>query len=127
MVFQRYIPGRPWTPDGSAVLDQPLPAMAHDSDGYAVAWSAGDPGLLLPPDLVGPSQAAVVDEGPAAPAAAVIGGGPQTTGFYAAQNARGQSASAHGLNYRGCSRPRRLRSTSFRTADGGAWCCTRCT
>ena len=99
MVFQRFIPSRPWTLDGSTVLDQPLPAMAHDSDGYAVASSAGDPSLLLPPDLVGPTQAAVVDEGPAAPAAAVIGGGPQTTGFYAAQNAQGQSASARGLNY----------------------------
>ena len=89
MVFQRFFATRPWTLDGSTVLDQPLPAMAYDSAGYAVASSASDPSLLLPPDLVGPTQAAVVDEGPAAPAAAVIGGGPHTTGFYAAQNAQG--------------------------------------
>ncbi len=120
MVFQRFIPSRPWTLDGSTVLDQPLPAMAHDSDGYAVASSAGDPSLLLPPDLVGPTQAAVVDEGPAAPAAAVIGGGPHTTGFYAAQNAQGQSASAHGLNYLWLLQAASFAQYELRTADGGA-------
>ena len=65
MVFQRFGPSRPWTLDGAAVLDQPLPAIAHDSDGYAIASATDDPSLLLPPDVVGPSQAAVVDEGPA--------------------------------------------------------------
>ena len=120
MVFQRFFPSRPWTLDGSAVLDQPLPAMAHDSDGYAVASSANDQSLVLPPDLVGPTQAAVVDEGPAAPAAAVIGGGPQTTGFYAAQTAQAQSASAHGLNYLWLLQAAAFAQYELRTADGGA-------
>ncbi len=120
MVFQRFVPSRPWTLDGSTVLDQPLPAMAQDSGGYAVASSASDPSLLLPPDLVGPTQAAVVDEGPAAPAAAVIGGGPQTTGLYAAQNAQVQSASAHGLNYLWLLQATAFAQYELQTADGGA-------
>ena len=120
MVFQRFLPSRPWTLDGSVVLDQPLPAMAHDSDGYAVASSANDPSLLLPPDLVGPTQAAVVDEGPAAPAAAVIGGGPQTTGLYAAQNAQSNSVSAQGLNYLWLLQTASFAQYELRTADGGA-------
>ena len=53
MVFQRYMPSRTWTLNGSAVLDQPLPAIERDSDGYAVAVGDADPSLLLPPDLVG--------------------------------------------------------------------------
>jgi len=63
MAFQRYLPSRTWTLNGSVVLDQPLPAIERDSDGYAVAVGDSDPSLLLPPDLVGATQAAVVDEG----------------------------------------------------------------
>jgi hypothetical protein len=120
MVFQRFIPSRTWTLDGSTVLDQPLPALAQDSDGYTVATSNTEAGLLLPPDLVGATQAAVVDEGPTAPAAEVIGGGPQTTGFYAAQNAQGKSASAHGLNYQWLLQAASYAQYQFQTADGGA-------
>ena len=120
MVFQKFNPGRQWTLDGTTVLDKPLPAMARDSDGYAVAWSSHDQGLLLPPDLVGPTQAAVVDEGPAAPAAAVIGAGPQTTGFYAAQNARSNSVSAQGLKYLWLLQAAAFARYELRTADGGA-------
>jgi hypothetical protein len=120
LAFQRFIPSRPWTLDGSAVLDQPLPAIARDSDGYAVGLSNTDPSLLLPPDLVGPTQAAVVDEGPTAPAAAVIGSGPQTTALYAAQDALGNAATAHGLNYLWLLQGASFAQYELRTADGGA-------
>ena len=120
LAFQRYIPSRLWTLDGSAVLDQPLPAIALDSDGYATAFSSTDPSLLLPPDLVGATQAAVVDEGPAAPAAAVIGSGPQTTALYAAQNAQGNAASARGLNYLWLLEGASFAQYELRTTDGGA-------
>ena len=68
MAFERSAPDEPWTLNGSAVLDQPLPAIARDSDGYAINVSTKDTSLLLPPNVVGATQAAVVDEGPTAPA-----------------------------------------------------------
>jgi hypothetical protein len=120
LAFQRYIPSRLWTLDGSAVLDQPLPAIARDSSGYATALSSTGPNLLLSPYLVGATQAAVVDEGPAAPAAAVIGSGLQTTGMYAVQNAQANAASAHGLNYLWLLEGATFAQYELRTTDGGA-------
>lgn len=119
LAFQRYVPSRPWTLDGSVVLDQPLPAIAHDGGGYATPVSTTGPSLLLPPSLVGPTQAAVVDEGPAAPAAAVLGSGRQTTALYAAQNAQGNAASARGLNYLWLLQAASFAQYELRTADGG--------
>jgi hypothetical protein len=120
LAFQRYIPSRQWTLDGSAVLDQPLPAIARDSAGYVSGVSASDSSLLLPPQLVGASQAAVVDEGPAAPAAAVVAGGLQTTGMYTAQNARGDTASAQGLNYEWLMQSASFATYQLSTTSGGA-------
>ncbi len=120
MVFQRYMPSRTWTLNGSVVLDQPLPAIQRDSDGYAVAVGDADPSLLLPPDLVGATQAAVVDEGPSAPAAAVIGSGPQTTGLYTAQDAQGNSAAAQGLNYQWLLQGASYAQYELAAAGGGA-------
>jgi hypothetical protein len=125
LAFQRYVPSRSWTLDASAVLDQPLPALAHDSAGYATpvsttGVSTTGPSLLLPPSLVGATQAAVVDEGPAAPAAAAVGSGPQTTALFAAQNAQGNAASARGLNYLWLLQTASFAQYELRTADGGA-------
>jgi hypothetical protein len=120
LAFQRYIPSRQWTLDGSAVLSQPLPAIARDSDGYVSGVSSTNSSLLLPPDLVGASQAAVVDEGPTAPAAAVIAGGLQTTGMYSAQNAQGSADSAQGLNYLWLMQAASFATYQLRTTDGGA-------
>ena len=120
LAFQRYIPSRSWTLNGSVVLDQPLPAIVHDSGGYVSAFSTAGSGLLLPPDLVGATQAAVVDEGPAAPATEVIGSGQQTTGFYAVQNAQGNAASARGLNYQWLLEGASYAQYELQTTDGGA-------
>jgi len=62
MAFDKPAPDEPWTLNGSAVLDHPLPAIARDSDGYAINVSTKDTSLLLPPTVVGATQAAVVDE-----------------------------------------------------------------
>ncbi|HJZ24795.1 MAG TPA: hypothetical protein VJ370_00835, partial [Streptosporangiaceae bacterium] len=75
MAFDRSAPDELWTLNGSAVLDHPLPAIARDSDGYAINVSTKDTSLLLPPNVVGATQAAVVDEGPTTPAAGVIASG----------------------------------------------------
>jgi hypothetical protein len=122
LVFERAKAGAWWTLDGSAALNQGqrLPTIATDPDGYAVDVSTTDPSLLLLPAVVGPTQAAVVDEGPSHPAAAVTGRGPQTTGLYAAQAARARAEAARGLQYQWL-----LEGTSFPQfelglADGGA-------
>jgi hypothetical protein len=120
LAFQKYIPSRLWTLNGSAALDQPLPAIARDSEGYVTAFGGDGSSLLLPPDLVGASQAAVVDEGPAAPAAEVIASGLLSTGFYAAQNAQGNAASAQGLSYDWLMESASFADYELQTTDGGA-------
>ena len=120
MLFEKRGPGLPWTVDGSVVLDQPLPAIAVAKDGYATALSTADSNLLLPPDVVGASQAAVVDQGPAAAAAAVVANGPLTTGWYQAQNAQARSAAALGLSYQWLLEGTNFALFSLQTADGGA-------
>jgi hypothetical protein len=120
MAFDRSAPDEPWTLNGSAVLDHPLPAIARDSDGYAINVSTKDTSLLLPPNVVGATQAAVVDEGPAAPAAAAIATGPQTTGLYTTQAAQGNSYTAQGLSYQWLLEGAAVPQFDLRTADGGA-------
>jgi hypothetical protein len=120
MVFERSAAGQPWTLNGTAALDRALPAIARDSGGYAIAVSRSDPDLLLPPDAVGPSQAGVVDEGPANPSAAVVASGPLTTGLYAAQFAQSSSDSARGWYYQWLLEGSPFLQFGLQTTDGGA-------
>ncbi len=120
MAFQRLGATQGWTLDGQAVLDQPLPAIARDRDGYAVSVANGTQSLVLPPNIVGPTQAAVVDEGPTAPAATAIASGPQTTGMYAAQVTQTQAYTAQGLNYLWLLEGASLPLFSLQTTNGGA-------
>jgi len=120
MVFVRSTQSEQFTLDGSAVLDQPLPAIARDRAGYATQVSTSDQSLLLQPDIVGPAQAAVVDQGPTAAAAAVMASGPQTTALYAAQAAQGTAAAARGLYYQWLLQGAAFAQWGLRTADGGA-------
>jgi hypothetical protein len=120
MLFSRAKKTVPWTLSGSAVLDRPLPAIVRDADGYAAAVSTTDPALLLRPDVVGATQAAVVDDGPASPATAVIGAGPHTTGLYAAQAARAKAEQARGLQYQWLLQGAPYPQVGLRLADGGA-------
>jgi hypothetical protein len=120
MLFARAKKTEPWTLSGSAVLDRPLPAIARDADGYAIAVSTTDPALLLRPDVVGATHAAVVDDGSASPAASVIGAGPHTTGLYAAQAARAAAEQARGLQYQWLLQGAPWPQVGLRLADGGA-------
>jgi hypothetical protein len=99
MLFARQKKTEDWTLSGTAVLSQPLPAVARDADGYAVPVSTKDSTLLLRPDVAGATQAAVVDDGPSSPASAVVAAGPLTTGLHAAQAARAAAERARGLQY----------------------------
>lgn len=120
MLFTRTKPDLPWTLSGTVVLARPLPAIARDRDGYAINVATTDPSLLLRPDVVGATQAAVVDDGPASPAAAVVAGGPQTTGFYAAQHAQAAAQQARGLQYQWLLQGAAFPQYELRLADGGA-------
>jgi hypothetical protein len=120
MVFVHTSKTAPWTVDGSAALDQPLPSLARDSAGYAVSVGSTDQNLLVPPDLVGPTQAAVVDQGPAAPAAAILDSGPLTTALYSAQAALGTTATKAGLFYQWLLEGASFAQWELKTADGGA-------
>jgi hypothetical protein len=99
MLFARAKATEDWTLSGTAVLSRPLPAIARDADGYGVPVSTMDSSLLLRPDVVGATQAAVVDDGPSSPAAGVIAAGPLTTGLHAAQTARAAAGQRRGLQY----------------------------
>ena len=99
MLFAREKKTEDWTLSGTAVLSRPLPAIARNADGYAVPVSSRDSSLLLRPDVVGATQAAVVDDGPSSPAASVIAAGSLTTGLHVAQAARAAAAQRRGLQY----------------------------
>lgn len=120
MLFARAKKSEPWTLSGAAVLDRPLPAVVLDADGYAAAVSTTDSALLLRPDVVGATQAAVVDDGPASPAAAVIGAGPHTTGLHAAQAARAAAERARGLQYQWLLQGTPYPQVGLRLVGGGA-------
>ena len=120
LLFTRTKTTVPWTLSGSAVLSQPLPAIARNSDGYAIDVSTTDPGLLLRPDVVGATQAAVVDDGAASPATAVVSAGPLTTGLYAAQAAQAAAQQARGLRYQWLLQGAAFPQFGLRLADGGA-------
>ena len=120
MLFVRARQAVPWALSGTTVLSRPLPAIARDSDGYAIDVTTTDPSLLLRPDVVGATQAAVVDDGPASPAAAVVGDGPQTTGFYAAQSAHAAALKARGLIYQWLLEGAAFGQFELRLAGGGA-------
>lgn len=120
MVFARAKHTLPWTLSGTAVLGQPLPAIARDSDGYAIDVATTDPRLLVRPDVVGATQAAVVDDGPTSPAAAIVSDGPQTSGLYAAQAAQAAAEQARGLQYQWLLQGTPFPRFELRLADGGA-------
>ncbi len=120
MLFDRPEQAMPWTLNGIAVLDQPLPAIARDQAGYAIAVVNNDASLVLRPDVVAATQAAVIDEGPDSAAAAAIASGPQTTGLYAAQAAVGRADAAAGAHYVWLAGDAGAPQFELRTTDGGA-------
>lgn len=119
MVFDKLTAGGTWTLNGTTGLDGPLPALKMN-DGYAVDVPNNDESLLLRPDVVGATQAAVVDEGPANPSAAVISPGTLTTGLYTAQNAHASAEAAQGLGYSWLLEGAPFPVFGLETTDGGA-------
>ncbi|HZR53519.1 MAG TPA: hypothetical protein VFB06_28940 [Streptosporangiaceae bacterium] len=122
MAFSQTKPADNWTLDGTTALEpgQQLPAIAVDAVGYATALSTRDANPLLPPDVVGATQAAVVDDGPSSPAASLIASGPDTTGLYRAQSAVAASQSAGGLQYTWLMAGASFPVFALKLTDGGA-------
>jgi hypothetical protein len=119
MLFDRDRTTVNWTLSGMAVLSRPLPQVALEG-GYAISVSTVDQGLLLRPDVAGATQAAVVDDGPSSPAAAVVAAGPQTTGLYAAQAAQAAAQKRQGLQYQWLLQGSPFPQVGLRLADGSA-------
>jgi hypothetical protein len=119
MLFARYKKTVNWTLSGMAVLSGALPKIALDG-GYATAVSTQDQSLLLRPDVVGATQAAVADQGPSSPAAAVVAAGSQTTGIYAAQTAQTAAQQRLGLQYTWLLEGSPFPEVGLRLAGGGA-------
>lgn len=97
------------------------PALATDGHGRVPVVPLSDGALLARPDVTGPLQAAVVDDGPASAAAKVVAGGPLTTGLYDTLRTTllGLSAPA-GDQRQWTLEGSRYTPFALRTADGGA-------
>lgn len=81
LTFEKLSPKTPWQLS-TAMRLQPGQQLPSVSATPAIAPLNDTTSYLTRPDLVGPLQASVVDDGPKAPAASVVAGGPLTTGIY---------------------------------------------
>ncbi|MBO0819594.1 MAG: hypothetical protein J2P26_01950, partial [Nocardiopsaceae bacterium] len=121
MLFQKMDSGRRWQLSGDVQLQpgQPVPQLkVTNADGGAEAEPLDDEqSYFASPDVVGPLQAAVVDEGPTAPAMSAVAAGPLTTGLYQEQaNANPENLPNTGQwSLQGMHTDR----VALRTADGG--------
>ncbi len=123
MVFQQASATGPWrlASESQFAAGTSLPPLATTSDGYVRTLPVSTATLLARPDVVGPLQAAIVDDGPSSPAASAVASGPLTTGMYEAARTSVQGLRAprgdvlqwelEGSNYA---------KYALATADGGA-------
>ena len=120
MVFQQSSATSPWLLSSTSQLPAgvSVPPLATDSSGYVATVPLDSGGQLARPDTTAPLQAAVVDDGPASPAAKVVAAGNLTTGLYTA--ARAAQTAPPGDIYQWELEGTHYASFALRTADGGA-------
>lgn len=120
MVFQKGSATAPWLLSSTSQLPAgvSVPPLATDSAGYVATVPLNSGAQLARPDSTGPLQAAVVDDGPASPAALVVAAGDLTTGIYAA--ARTALTPPAGDIYQWELEGTHYSNFALRTADGGA-------
>jgi hypothetical protein len=85
LLFSRADATSPWQLDATTQLSagQALPKLATTSGGYAQLAPLDDTtSYLARPDVVGPLQAGVVDDGPSSASSQVVASGPLTTGLF---------------------------------------------
>jgi hypothetical protein len=98
-----------------------VPPLATNSAGYVATVPLTSGAQLAQPEIAGPLQAAVVDDGPASPAAKVVAAGPLTTGIYAAARSPATGLTAPpGDIYQWELEGSGYHRWALRTADGGA-------
>jgi hypothetical protein len=97
-----------------------VPALATDASGYAQALPMSTATLLARPDVTGPLQATVVDDGPASAAARAVASGPLTTGLYAARAALASQRTPRGDVGQWQLQGSNYARFALRTANGGA-------
>ena len=90
LVFEQASASAPWLLGSDSQLPPglTLPRLATDKNGYVPQVPLSATTLLARPDVTGPLQAAVVDDGQASAATRAVAAGPLTTGLY-------QGARAH--------------------------------
>jgi hypothetical protein len=123
MVFEQGSQNGTWLLTSASQLPAgvSVPPLATDSAGYVATLPLTSGAQLATPDITGPLQASVVDDGPASPAAKVVAAGLLTTGIYAAEQApaTGLTAPAGDL-YQWDLEGSGYHQWALRTADGGA-------
>jgi hypothetical protein len=85
LLFSRAAGTSPWQLDATTQLPagQALPKLATAPGGYGQLATLDDTtSYLARPDLVGPLQAGVVDDGPSSASSQAVASGPLTTGLY---------------------------------------------
>jgi hypothetical protein len=89
MVFEQARKTSPWLLASASQLPagESVPPLAVNGAGYVATVPLSSGAQLARPDVAGPLQAAVVDDGPASPTAKVVAAGSLTTGIYAAARA----------------------------------------
>ena len=123
MVFEQAGAASPWLLASTSQLPvgSSVPPLAADSGGHVATVPLDTTALLARPDVTGPLQAAVVDDGPASPAAKIVAPGNLTTGIYqAARSAETGLARPAGDVYQWELEGSHYAEFALRTAAGGA-------
>ncbi len=122
MVFSRPTATDPWQLSLSTLLEPGAarPRIALDASGHAKALATFDHKLLVSPNSVGAVQAALADEGPSAAVAAVMAGGPDTTGVHDQIVSAKRYVAGLGLSYDSQMQGSSFPIYALGTADGGA-------
>ena len=123
LLFEQSAAGSPWQLASTSVLASgtSMPRLATDADGAVPTVPLSASTLVAQPDVTGPLQAAVVDDGPSSAASTAVAAGPLTTGMYqgASEHAQGLQPPA-GDSYEWDLEGSDYAAFTFRTADGAA-------
>ncbi|GLK08313.1 hypothetical protein GCM10017600_17180 [Streptosporangium carneum] len=100
--------------------DAPVPEIAKDAEGYAVALAEDDPTTAISPRLMAPLHATSAEEGSAGFAAGLIEKGPHTTGYAEEIAGKRPKYKSDCLGYDSIFGASNYPVRALRTADGGA-------
>lgn len=126
MVFEQGSATSPWLLGSASQLapGTSVPPLAVNSAGYVATVPLSSGAQLAQPQVTGALQAAVVDDGPASPAAKVVAAGNLTTGLYTAARAGVVGLTPpRGDVYQWELEGAHYSTFALRTASGGALIC----